>query len=121
MSEDTPTPDEIRTMVAWSAGALFLGMPVLRQPEAMAITSRHYKMLRERLPQEHHPALDIALECLTIWIDSLPKEHVCYDYMCAECGTDRILSRVEVAERNLREFEAGVNIFNESPEDLERQ
>jgi hypothetical protein len=121
MSEDTPTRDEIRTIVLWSAGALLLKLPVLRQPETMAIAYRHHRMLRERLDAEHHSALDLALECLTVWTGSLPKEHVCLDYMCAECGTDKILTRVEVAERNLREVEAGVNIFHETPEELERQ
>jgi hypothetical protein len=115
-----PTPAEIRTIVLWSAGVLLLKPPVLRQPETMAIAYRHHRMLRERLDAEHHPALDLALECLTVWTGSLPKEHVCLDYMCAECGTDKLLTPVEVAERNLREVAEGVNVFHETPEELER-
>jgi hypothetical protein len=104
-----PAPDRIGTMYG------HMGYP----PSFPADTPFAVEMKR-RIIVEVTSKIQPAWQKLLAVIAKKPTEHVCDDYMCAECGTDKLLTRRQVAERNLREGK-GFIFTNETDEEWEAE
>lgn len=122
--------NELIANLYWAAGALFIPPTALTDPDLVAGAVQSHATLSAQLGSHYHELLDLALGAIVEWVDNTrieadPKEHIndtcpdCADYDCPiHC---KILTPVQNAERNLRDVEAGVNIFGETPEELERR
>ena len=122
--------NEVIANLHWAAGALFIPPTALTDPDLVAGAVQSHATLSAQLGSQYHELLDLALGAIVesvdnTGIDADRKEQIndtcpdCSDYGCPIHS--KILTPVENAERNLREVEAGVNIFAETPEELERQ